>query len=63
VSVNQQKWSVMHMHVQLKLDELRGLPNPWLTVTLKVPGQLLPFCWAGCCIKAPLSPSVLSHAG
>jgi hypothetical protein len=44
VSVNQKKWLVMH--VQLKLDELRGPPNPWLTVTLKVPGQLLPFCWA-----------------
>jgi hypothetical protein len=24
---------VMHMHVQLKLDELRAPPNPWLTVT------------------------------
>jgi hypothetical protein len=23
----------MHMHVQLKLDELQGPPNPWLTVT------------------------------
>ena len=33
VSVNEKKWSVMHMHVQLKLDELRGPPNPWLTVT------------------------------
>jgi hypothetical protein len=43
VSVNEKKWLVMHMHVQLKLDELRGPPNPWLTVTLKVPGQLLPF--------------------
>jgi hypothetical protein len=40
VSVNEKKWLVMHMHVQLKLDELRGPPNPWLTVTLKVPGQL-----------------------
>jgi hypothetical protein len=37
VSVNKKKWLVMHMHVQLKLDELRGPPNPWLTVTLKVP--------------------------
>jgi hypothetical protein len=46
VSVNEKKWSVMHMHVQLKLDELRDPPNPWLTVTLKVPGLLLPFCWA-----------------
>jgi hypothetical protein len=43
VSVSEKKWLVMHMHVQLKLDELRGAPNPWLTVTLKVPGQLLPF--------------------
>ena len=31
VSVNKKKWLVMHMHVQL--DELRGPPNPWLTVT------------------------------
>jgi hypothetical protein len=30
VSVNEKKWLVMHMHVQLKLDELRGPPNPWL---------------------------------
>jgi hypothetical protein len=32
VFVNEKKWLVMHMHVQLKLDELRGSPNPWLTV-------------------------------
>ena len=32
VSVNK-KWLVLHMHVQLKLDKLRGPPNPWLTVT------------------------------
>jgi hypothetical protein len=32
VSVNEKKWLVMHMHVQLKLDKLRGPPNPWLTV-------------------------------
>jgi hypothetical protein len=34
VSVNEKKWLVMHMHmhVQLQLDELRGPPNPWLTV-------------------------------
>jgi hypothetical protein len=25
VSVNEKKWLVMHMHVQLKLDKLRGL--------------------------------------
>ena len=31
VSVNEKKWLVMHMHVQLKLDELRGPQNPWLT--------------------------------
>ena len=30
MSVNKKEWLVMHMHVQLKLDELRGLPNPWL---------------------------------
>jgi hypothetical protein len=34
VSVNEKKWLVMHMHVQLKLNELRGPPNPWLTVTV-----------------------------
>jgi hypothetical protein len=27
VSVNEKKWLVMHMHVQLQLDELRG-PQP-----------------------------------
>ena len=27
VSVNEKKWLVMHMHVQLKLDELRAPPN------------------------------------
>ena len=29
VSVNEKKWLVMHMHMQLKLDELRAPPNPW----------------------------------
>jgi hypothetical protein len=40
VSVNEKKWLVMLMHVQLKLDELRGPPNPWLTVACyeTVPG-------------------------
>jgi hypothetical protein len=33
VFVNEKKWLVMRMHVQLKLDELRDAPNPWLTVT------------------------------
>jgi hypothetical protein len=28
VSVNENKWVVMHMHVQLKVDELRGPPKP-----------------------------------
>ena len=28
VSVNEKKGLVMHMHVQLQLDELRGPPNP-----------------------------------
>jgi hypothetical protein len=27
VSVNEKKWLVMHMHVQLKLDELWGPPT------------------------------------
>ena len=33
VSVNEEKWLVMHAHVQLRLDKLRAPPNPWLTVT------------------------------
>jgi hypothetical protein len=33
VSVNEKKWLVMHVHVQMLLDELWGPPNPWLTVT------------------------------
>jgi hypothetical protein len=33
VSVKEKKWLVMHVHVQMRLDELRGPPNPWLTVT------------------------------
>jgi hypothetical protein len=57
VSVNEKKWLVMHMHVQLQLDELRG-PKPLAHCDMKVPGQLLPFCWAGCCIKAPLQAVV-----
>jgi hypothetical protein len=28
VSVNEKEWLVMHMHVQLKLDELWAPPNP-----------------------------------
>jgi predicted nucleic acid-binding Zn ribbon protein len=36
VAVNEKKWLVMlvmHVHVQMRLDELRGPPHPWLTVT------------------------------
>ena len=40
MSVNEKKWLVMHMHVQLKLDELRGPPNPFAHCDMKVPGQL-----------------------
>jgi hypothetical protein len=36
VCANKKKWLGLHMHVQLKLDELRGPPNPWLTVTVTV---------------------------
>jgi hypothetical protein len=50
VSVNEKKWLVMHVHVQMRLDELRG--PPLAHCDMKVPVQLLPFCWAGCCIKA-----------
>jgi hypothetical protein len=53
VSVNEKKWLVMHVHVQMRLDELRG-PQPLAHCDMKVSGQLLPFCWAGCCIRAPL---------
>jgi hypothetical protein len=49
VAVSKKKWLVMHMHVQLKLNKFRGPPNSCLTV-MKVPGQLLPFCWAGCVV-------------
>ena len=31
VSVNEKKWLVMHVHVQLRLDELWGPPNLWFT--------------------------------
>jgi hypothetical protein len=34
----------MHMHVQLKLDELRAPPKPLAHCDMKVSGQLLPFC-------------------
>ncbi len=27
VSVNEKNWLVMHMHVQMRLDELQGPPN------------------------------------
>jgi hypothetical protein len=47
VSVNENKWLVMQMHVQLKLDELWGPPNPSLTVTGR--------CLASCCPQ-PLRP-------
>jgi hypothetical protein len=30
MSVNGEKWLVMHVHVQLRLDKLRGPPNPWI---------------------------------
>mgnify|MGYP001807552992 CR=1 FL=1 len=33
VSVKEKKWLVMHVYVQMRLDELRCPPNPWLTVT------------------------------
>ena len=36
----------MHVHVQLRLDELQGPPNMAHTLAhcdMKVPGQLLPF--------------------
>jgi hypothetical protein len=54
VSVNEKKWLVMHVHVQLSLVELRGPPKPLAHCDMKLPGPLLPSCWAGCCIKAPL---------
>ena len=45
MSVNERKWLVMHMHVQLKLDELRGPPKPLAHCDMTVPSQLLPFFW------------------
>jgi hypothetical protein len=53
VSVNEKKWLVMHMHVQLKLDELRSPPNPWLTVTGR--------CLASCCPSAGLDVASKLH--
>jgi hypothetical protein len=43
VSVNEMKWSMMHVHVQMRLDELRAPPNSLAHCDMKVPGQLLPF--------------------
>ena len=51
--VNEKKWLVMHMHVQLKLDELRGPPNPWLTETSR--------CLASCCPSAGLDVASKLH--
>jgi hypothetical protein len=47
VSVNEKKWLVMHMHVQMRLASF-GAPKPLAHCDIKVSGQLLPFCWAGC---------------
>ena len=66
VSVNEKNWLVMHMHVQLKLDELRGPPNPWLTVTCPCRGRMPLLLCAPLQIAVPgtvacnLSPSALS---
>jgi hypothetical protein len=38
MSFNEMKWLVMHMHVQLKLDELRGPPTLG-SLCHKVPGR------------------------
>jgi hypothetical protein len=38
VSVNEKKWLVLHMHVQLKLDELRGPPTNQLAA-IKIGGH------------------------
>ena len=40
MSVNEKKWLVMHVHVQMRLDELRGPPNPLAHCDMKP---------AGCC--------------
>jgi hypothetical protein len=48
VSVNEEKWLVMHVHVQLRLDELRGPPNPWLACLCSKPVQDAECC---CCVS------------
>ena len=47
MSVNEEKWLVMHVHVQLRLDELRGPPNTWLACLCSKPVQDA----ACCCIS------------
>jgi hypothetical protein len=42
VSVNEKKWLVMHMHVQLKLEELRGPPRVWLVLWATAADLLVP---------------------
>ncbi len=44
-SVNEEKRLMMHVHVQMRRDELQA-PKPLAHCDMKVPGQLLPFCWA-----------------
>ena len=41
VSVNEKKWLVMHMHVQLQLDELHQVCLPFLAILHAVAGTLL----------------------
>ena len=57
VSVNEEKWLVMQKEACACANAARrasGPPKPLAHCDMKVPGQLLTFCWAGCCIKAPL---------
>jgi hypothetical protein len=70
VSVNEKKWLVMHMHVQLQLDELRGhmvlCPNLQLLCSphgqiLQAARQLLTSLCMLCCTD-PVSAVVMAIA-
>jgi hypothetical protein len=51
VSVNEKKWLVMHMHVQLQLDE--PVSQLQMLVQIKVPVEAAGLD-PGCCARSPL---------
>jgi hypothetical protein len=63
VSVNEKEVASDACACAAEARRASGPPQPLAHCDMKVPGQLLPFCWAGCCIKAPLRSSVLGRAG